>query len=153
MCITWPTLKQSYLFWIGVALATCSMIIGVLGWSYMHLNERFASEGVSADAVVLTKKKEINQNSDPRYLVEYGFSDTQGKPVRAWDAMPENVWDTLTVDQKAPIAFLRSDPTTARLTDPFTAPDGKGQLWFAACAGALAVVSFVALFAKRTSKK
>lgn len=136
----WPTVKQSYYFWFGVAFIFCSLIAGVLGWSYKHEDEQFAKEGVLTDGLVATKKLEKNSDSDNRYLIEFALSDEQHRLAHGWVALSKPLWDGFEQGQKRHIAFLRSDPTKVRLMEPLVHEDGKVQFKLAAIGGVLGIV-------------
>jgi hypothetical protein len=120
----------------GIALGSCAVLLALLGFHYRHMNARFATESVPANAVVLVKKLEENTNADPRYLLQLGYSDRRQSSVQGWEAVPRPLWDSLKEGQTVAIVYLQTDPAIVRLVSPgITEEDGHIQLTFAAILG------------------
>jgi hypothetical protein len=110
-----PYLRRTPILLIGVLFLLPGLIFGILGIALTVSDARFASDGITAQGIVLSKDiKHATGSSGTSYSVRYRFTLPDDRTFEGSSTIDVHDWENLVERGPIAIQYLASDPSSNR---------------------------------------
>lgn len=110
--------RRSFWLLFGGIFLVAGLVLTLIGAGMAWQQGRFASDGLTAQGVVLGKtirQADAGENRSTEYHVRYRFANSDGAPVDASDQVSFDRWEALVEGGPVTIEYLAGDPGLSRV--------------------------------------